>query len=104
MQMLSHSRAVEDLEPLALSEAEVILGPGFIVIKSHKQSHACRKTQCWLWGGGYAAGFHCILTVGFVHLSNTWGCLLCNKNYCLLCLFFAPHLLQYFQLRHKIQI
>lgn len=40
MQMFSHLRAVEDLEPLPLSEAEVILGPGFVVIKSHKQSHS----------------------------------------------------------------
>lgn len=51
MQMFSHLRAVEDLEPLPLPEAEVILGPGFVVIKSHKQSHPCRKTKsvmCWL--------------------------------------------------------
>lgn len=52
MQMFSHLRAVEDLEPLPLPEAEVILCPGFIVIKSHKQSHPCRKTKSWaseLW-------------------------------------------------------
>lgn len=30
--MFSHLRAVKDLEPLPLPEAEVILGPGFIVI------------------------------------------------------------------------
>lgn len=39
--MFSHLRAVEDLEPLPLSEAEVILGPGFVVIQSHKQGHSC---------------------------------------------------------------
>lgn len=47
MQMFSHLRAVEDLEPLPLPEAEVILGPGFIVIKSHEQSHPCRRTKSW---------------------------------------------------------
>lgn len=45
MQMFSNLRAIEDLEPLPLPEAEVILGPGFIVIQSHKQSHPCRKTK-----------------------------------------------------------
>lgn len=49
MQMFSHLRAVEDLEPLPLSEAEVILSPGLIVVKSHKQSHPCRESDtCWL--------------------------------------------------------
>lgn len=45
MQMFSNLRAIEDLEPLPLPEAEVILGPGLIVIQSHKQSHPCRKTK-----------------------------------------------------------
>lgn len=36
MWMFSHLRAVKDLEPLPLPEAEVILGPGLIVIESHK--------------------------------------------------------------------
>lgn len=51
IQMFSHLRAIEDLEPLPLPEAEVILGPGFIVIKSHKQSHPCRKTKKETCGG-----------------------------------------------------
>lgn len=45
MQMFPRLRAVEDLESLPLSEAEVILGPGFVVVKSHKQSHPCRETK-----------------------------------------------------------
>lgn len=36
MRMFSHLRAVEDLEPLPLPEAEVILGPRLVVIESHK--------------------------------------------------------------------
>lgn len=48
-QMFSHLRAVEDLESLPLSEAEVIFSPGFVVIKSHKQSHSCRKTKIDMW-------------------------------------------------------
>lgn len=36
MQMFSHLRAVKDLEPLPLPEAEVILSPGLVVIESHK--------------------------------------------------------------------
>lgn len=65
MQMFSHLRAVEDLEPLPFSEAEVILGPGFIIIKGHKESHPCRKTKTlhvavmWLkyYGGGFFIPF-----------------------------------------------
>lgn len=49
MQMFSHLRAVEDLEPLPLPEAEVILGPGFVVVQSHKQSHPCRKSKSDMW-------------------------------------------------------
>lgn len=45
IQMFSHLRAVEDLEPLPLSEAEVILGPGFVVIQSHKQGHSWRESR-----------------------------------------------------------
>lgn len=45
MQMFSHLRAVEDLEPLPLSEAEVILGPGLVVIQSHKQGHSCEGSR-----------------------------------------------------------
>lgn len=51
MQMFSHLRAVEDLEPLPLSEAEVILGPGLVVIQSHKQGHSCRGSRGRGWGG-----------------------------------------------------
>lgn len=48
MQMFADLRAVEDLEPLPLPEAEVILGPGFVVVQSHKQSHPCgpKKMMC----------------------------------------------------------
>lgn len=45
IQMFLHLRAVEDLEPLPLSEAEVILGPGFVVIQSHEQGHSCRESR-----------------------------------------------------------
>lgn len=45
MQMFSHLRAVEDLEPLPLPEAEVILGPGFVVIQSHEQGHSCSENR-----------------------------------------------------------
>lgn len=45
VQMFSHLRAVEDLEPLPLSEAEVILGPGLVVIQSHEQGHSCRGSR-----------------------------------------------------------
>lgn len=53
MQMFSHLRAIKDLEPLPLSEAEVILGPGFIVIQSHEQGHSCRGNR----GGGLRTGW-----------------------------------------------
>lgn len=69
MQMLSHLRAVEDLEPLPLSEAEVILSPGFVVVQSHEQSHSCSEGR----GRGarrsrVISGYHCChsLSVNFV--------------------------------------
>lgn len=75
MQMFSHLRAVEDLESLPLSEAEVILGPGFVVIQSHKQSHPCRKTKGDMWwleleevnrmDEVLRCDFHCGFVVGF---------------------------------------
>lgn len=48
-QIFSHLRAVEDLEPLPLSEAEVILGPGLVVIQSHEQSHPLKTKRYMLW-------------------------------------------------------
>lgn len=89
-QMFSRLRAVEDLEPLPLSEAEVILGPGFIVVKSHKQSHPCRKTKRSMWWFskremnyidevlclGFSLWFHCWVCSSVQHM----GCLLCNGN------------------------
>ena len=84
MQMFPHLRAVEDLEPLPLSEAEVILGSGLVVVESHKQSHSCGETtsDMWWWsvsGGelygcsivsGFSLWFYCWV---FVHLSHTWA-------------------------------
>lgn len=78
MQMFSHLRAVEDLEPLPLPEAEVILSPGFVVVKSHKQSHPCRKTKSDTWWLELAevncmAEVAGIFIVGFAHLSHAWA-------------------------------
>lgn len=87
MQMFPHLRAVEDLEPLPLSEAEVILGPGFIVVKGHKQSHPCRDNNVTFWWLELAEvncldavlcwDSHCGCYVAFVHLFPTWASGLC---------------------------
>lgn len=76
MQMFSHLRAVEDLEPLPLSEAEVILGPGFVVIQSHKQGHSCRESRGrgWGWAGLSQAIISVFLLVSWLFL------LLCQQR------------------------
>lgn len=108
MQMFPHLRAVEDLEPLPLSEAEVILGPGFVIVKSHEQSHPCRETKRDEWwlelvevncmdGSimlGFPLWFYCWVCSSVSHM----GCLLCNSNkkHCPLPLLLASHLLPFF--------
>lgn len=43
MRMFSRLRAVEDLEPLPLPEAEVILRPRLVVIEGHEEGHPCGR-------------------------------------------------------------
>lgn len=79
-QILSHLRAVEDLEPLPLPEAEVILSPSLVVIKSHEQSHPCSKTMRYMLRLERADMNNMneifvvlVLLWGFLHLSNRWA-------------------------------